>query len=164
MGGSIYFVVEIMKTSEAARERKRIRYHEVKKVIYDHYGWKCACCGEDEILFLCLDHINNDGNQHARDAGFKDPRRRGGLEMYRWIIANNFPPIFQVLCFNCNNGKHRNGGVCPHEKNNEEKTLPDTVTTYSVTSAVTLDSQPCVGRKCDWHRENSDCCTGSCFP
>jgi hypothetical protein len=31
------------------------------------------------------------------------------------IIKNNFPPEFQILCFNCNLGRSRSGGVCPHE-------------------------------------------------
>ena len=28
----------------------------------------------------------------------------------------DFPEGFQILCFNCNAGKHRNGGRCPHEQ------------------------------------------------
>ncbi len=36
--------------------------------------------------------------------------------LYRWIIKNNFPEEFQILCFNCNSGRHINGGICPHEE------------------------------------------------
>ncbi len=33
-----------------------------------------------------------------------------------WLKANNFPPGFQTLCHNCNIGKHRNKGICPHKQ------------------------------------------------
>jgi len=33
--------------------------------------------------------------------------------MYKWLVANDFPPGFQVLCANCNMAKDRPGG-CPH--------------------------------------------------
>ena len=51
--------------------------------------------------------INGGGNEH---------RRRDKItNLYLWAIQNNFPSIFQVLCFNCNHGKQLNGGVCPHK-------------------------------------------------
>jgi hypothetical protein len=28
---------------------------------------------------------------------------------------HGYPEGFQVLCMNCNWGRYRNGGVCPHE-------------------------------------------------
>jgi hypothetical protein len=31
------------------------------------------------------------------------------------IIRENYPPEYQVLCFNCNCGRALNGGRCPHE-------------------------------------------------
>lgn len=34
--------------------------------------------------------------------------------MYKWLVANDFPPGFQVLCANCNMAKDRPGG-CPHQ-------------------------------------------------
>lgn len=30
------------------------------------------------------------------------------------IIAAGFPAEYQILCFNCNIGRSRNGGRCPH--------------------------------------------------
>jgi hypothetical protein len=68
-------------------------------------GYVCACCGETTAEFLSLDHINNDGAEH----------RRKHRHTYRWIVKNDFPPIFQVLCYNCNIGRFNNGGVCPHK-------------------------------------------------
>jgi hypothetical protein len=65
-----------------------------------------------ETLFLTIDHINNDGAQHRRPSG----RRMKGEKLTRWLILNNFPEGFQILCWNCNCGKSRNGGICPHQK------------------------------------------------
>jgi len=74
-------------------------------------GYRCACCGEGEPKFLTLDHVNGDGARHRRKFAtlssipvLSDLRRRG------------YPPGFQVLCSNCNHGRHRNGGTCPHQK------------------------------------------------
>jgi hypothetical protein len=70
-------------------------------------GYRCACCKEDEPIFLTLDHMNNDGN--------KDRKRIGnGIRLFTLLRRQGYPPGFQVLCFNCNCGRHRNGGVCPH--------------------------------------------------
>lgn len=38
----------------------------IKQKVFDHYGERCACCGETERLFLTLDHVNNDGAEHRR--------------------------------------------------------------------------------------------------
>jgi len=85
---------------------------KVRLEVFNAYGGPtCICCGETEILFLELDHINNDGAQHKRELKCKS-----GYDMYWWSKKNNFPPIFQVMCSNCNKGKHRNRGVCPHKK------------------------------------------------
>lgn len=87
-------------------------YHRLQdEAIRGYGGYRCACCGETEPLFLTLDHINNDGQEHR-----KKVKNWSGAGMYKWIIKHNFPPIFQVYCFNCNLGKRRNHGICPHQK------------------------------------------------
>jgi hypothetical protein len=68
----------------------------------------CACCGESQIEFLTLDHINNDGNSHRKEIGF------GGSGLYRWAESHGYPPVLQVMCMNCNWGK-RLLGYCPHK-------------------------------------------------
>jgi hypothetical protein len=80
-----------------------------KKTVFDHYGNKCFCCGEDKPCFLAIDHIDGHGNQHRKDIG------KAGSGFYKWLIVNEFPEGFQVLCHNCNMGKHLNGGICPHK-------------------------------------------------
>lgn len=73
---------------------------------YSNGNIKCNCCGESELHFLSLDHINNDGYTHRKTVGF-------ARQLYMWIKRNNFPPIFQVLCMNCNFAKGKIG-YCPH--------------------------------------------------
>ena len=72
------------------------------------YGGKCACCGESEYAFLDLDHVNNDGRADRAERG-------NGQRLYVWLKANGWPrDRYQLLCCNCNQGKARNGGGCPH--------------------------------------------------
>lgn len=81
------------------------RNKENKTTIFTHYSGnppKCACCGETEIRFLELDHINGGGNKERKNL-FK--YYIGGKMFYRWLIQNNFPEGYQVLCCNCNNVK-----------------------------------------------------------
>lgn len=73
------------------------------------YGNKCTCCGEDNKLFLTVEHLNGDGKTHRQ--------RLGGLsieKMLRDIRDQGYPDKYTVLCFNCNLGKSRNKGICPH--------------------------------------------------
>lgn len=73
------------------------------------YGGKCACCGEDEPIFLDLDHVENDGAAHRREVG-NNTQVMVALKREGWPGGR-----FQILCCNCNQGKARNGGVCPHQ-------------------------------------------------
>lgn len=83
-------------------------YYKLQDMVIMAYGgYRCACCGEAEPLFLSIDHVNNDGKEHRK--GLR------GMRIYKWLIDNHFPPGFQVLCMNCNHGKHRNHGLCPHK-------------------------------------------------
>jgi len=102
-----------LKTARTWRENARLK-------VYEKYGGAiCSCCGETRLPFLTLDHINNDGYKHRKKGG-NGARIGGGT--YLWAIKNNYPPTLRVLCYNCNSGRHRNGGVCPHE---EERKLND---------------------------------------
>jgi hypothetical protein len=91
----------------SANDRQKKYQRKNKKKVFDHYGRVCVCCGEDEPLFLTIDHINNDGYAHRKEVG-------GGSGFYRWLVLNGFPAGFQTLCWNCNCGRRLNGGVCPH--------------------------------------------------
>lgn len=100
------------KAINASRERKR--YHEYRKIVVDAYGCECACCGEKESLFLELDHVNNDGWKHREEIG------NSARTLVYWAIRNNFPDSIQILCSNCNQGKKRNHGICPHKQKKDQ--------------------------------------------
>jgi hypothetical protein len=95
--------------NELELKRKRKVRPQNKKIVFEHYGNKCECCGESEPLFLTIDHINNDG--------YAD-KKKGltGPHLYAKIIKENFPSTFRLLCWNCNCGRRLNGGVCPHKR------------------------------------------------
>lgn len=71
-------------------------------------GYVCKCCGETIKEFLTIDHINNDGCKHRKTV-------KPGKAFYSWLAKNNYPTQFQILCMNCNFGKSKNGGICPHK-------------------------------------------------
>jgi hypothetical protein len=71
---------------------------------------KCSCpnCNINDFDVLCLDHINNDGEQHRK-------LRSGAWgSIYRDVKNNNYPNTYRILCHNCNQslGKY---GYCPHD-------------------------------------------------
>lgn len=96
------------KWCDGCYERNREYIRDNKKAIVAHYGGQCECCGEREISFLTMDHVNGGGTAHRKEI------KRGNI--YTWLRANGCPAGFAVLCFNCNCGRSVNGGVCPHKK------------------------------------------------
>lgn len=84
----------------------RKEYARQKRIeCLNHYGNKCVCCGETEPKFLSFDHINGGGTKH------RNIIRRNITE---WLVKNNFPTGFQILCHNCNQAKGFYG-ICPHQ-------------------------------------------------
>lgn len=80
--------------------------------ILDHYGWVCACCGEDIPEFLTVGHKARGGNLQRDE--IRNVKKIH--EWYRWIVDSEFPDDLQMECYNCNLGKERIGGeMCPHE-------------------------------------------------
>lgn len=70
---------------------------------------RCQCpgCGETHVEFLTIDHVDGNGAEHRRSLNRSNT--------YAWLVRNNFPPGFRVLCWNCNcsRGRYR---YCPHER------------------------------------------------
>ncbi len=95
-----------------------------RNIVLEHYGGKCACCGEKTKEFLAIDHINNDGAAHKRKIGIMKINKNKGIKTNKlsyssgqfigWIIKNNFPD-YLVLCHNCNCAK-KFYGKCPHQE------------------------------------------------
>jgi len=101
------------KYNKAHREQIKTRQKEYQRQlrleVLNHYtpkGLRCACCGEDHVEFLCIDHVNGGGGKHRRRVG-------GGSSTYRWLKRHSFPSGFQVLCANCNMSLGLYG-FCPH--------------------------------------------------
>lgn len=102
------------KNREHAKSYMRKYRAQAKDDAFKAYGgFKCACCGEAESLFLDIDHMDNNGADHRREHNLNS-----GAQFYVWLRHNNYPSNFQVLCCNCNRGKFRNNGVCPHQQIN----------------------------------------------
>lgn len=89
------------------RRTGQARRLRAKERAIAQYGGFCACCGETELTFLTIDHVNNDGAEHRREIG------SGGSTIYWWLSARDWPPGYQVLCMNCNLGRQLKG-TCPH--------------------------------------------------
>jgi len=100
-------------------ERKRNKNREDRESVLNHYGRKCACCGESKEFFLVIDHINEDGHIQRREALKKCN------SMYRWIVKSGFPNGLQTMCHNCNHAKFVYGS-CPCQTN----TTPTRVYVY----------------------------------
>jgi hypothetical protein len=88
-----------------ARRRAQLRAElaRLRVVVFQHYGWTCACCGSSDRL--TIDHVNGDGREHRKQIG------TSSRHYYRWLVANGFPDGFQTLCLPCNNSK-RSGDRC----------------------------------------------------
>lgn len=94
---------------------------KLKLEVLSHYGGsppRCACCGETDLAFLTISHVNNDGSEHRKGLMNGSTRNPMGTVFYHWLKRNDFPsdPPLIVECYNCNCGKRCNGGVCPHKR------------------------------------------------
>lgn len=89
------------------------RYRMKLKIdVLTHYANgkpSCYCCGETQIHFLGLDHMNNDGMQERKTTG-------GGHAAYRWLKTNRYPiKNYKIACQNCNSARYYYG-ECPHKQ------------------------------------------------
>jgi hypothetical protein len=83
----------------------------LRSQVIEAYGGACACCGETEEAFLTVDHPNGVPESHK-----KDGKRMSTVQILKRIRDEGFPDDYRLLCWNCNCGRERNGGVCPHEQ------------------------------------------------
>jgi hypothetical protein len=80
-----------------------------KVEMVEAYGGKCACCGETEMVFLSLDHVDGGGSAHRKSLG-----GNGGRKILQEAKAAGWPGAYRVLCMNCQFGT-RYGRACPHQ-------------------------------------------------
>ena len=90
-------------------ERARQERWQAKREIVSHYTQGTNACanpfGQHEkpytdIRTLTIDHINGGGSKHKRELKVKKAPLHGNY-LYAWLIENNYPDGFQILCFNC---------------------------------------------------------------
>ena len=86
-----------VKRAQQERYRKRIRAEVIAA-----YGGACACCGADYPSHLTIDHINGGGSAERK-------KHSSSYALERRLRREGFPPGYQVLCWNCNWAKHREG-------------------------------------------------------
>jgi hypothetical protein len=78
------------------------------------YGSKCNCCGETNTTCLDIDHATKEAYKLASRKGSGRKLSQDGL--HRWLKKHHYPEdLFQILCSNCNQGKRKNYGICPHK-------------------------------------------------
>lgn len=88
--------------------KKKYRQNLFHKVL-ELYGTVCDCCGEKNEQFLSLDHRRGGGSKHRKLVGDNVDA------VYRDILKQEYNPwVYRILCFNCNLGRERNNGICPH--------------------------------------------------
>ena len=122
--------------------RQNLEYKTNKYVIYvtnrlkilSHYSKHvsnsniscCNCCGENShVDFLAIDHIAGknqiDSEPALTELGYSSKLK--GKHLINWIIENNYPDGFQILCHNCNvaKGLIGNNNTCTHETMYQEE-------------------------------------------
>ena len=104
---------ELAEIRAKESEKSKRNQDRCRQEVYAAYGgYKCNCCGETEKMFLSIDHVHNDGAAMKKAKLYSG----NGTGFYQWLRKNKFPSGFQVLCMNCQVGKHKNGGICPHKQ------------------------------------------------
>jgi hypothetical protein len=104
--------------------QRRASGYRLKDQCFAAYGgYRCVCCGETEPSMMTLDHVNEDGAQH-RNLLNGGMGRLKSVDMYRRLKDAGYPAGIQVLCYNCNISKHRNGGICAHKIGEGSEAIP----------------------------------------
>lgn len=108
------------KSRERCRERRstnakerRARY---RARVFSAYENQCACCGQKTPEFLEIDHIGGWGTKHRDRQG----RRVSGMALYLFLIREDFPKGFRLLCGNCHSAISY-CGYCPHQREKEKE-------------------------------------------
>jgi len=78
----------------AAQQRARVT--NVRLMVMMHYSpdLRCQRCGFSDIRALSIDHVKGGGTRLRRVQGT-------GSNLARWLMKNNYPAGYQVLCMNC---------------------------------------------------------------
>lgn len=97
-----YYPLRDKKARNAYVRRKR---KELRLAVFRKYGGRCVCCGEDDIRFLTIDHVNGGGRADNQNSmGFL-------RKLVRFKVQKNR----RLLCYNCNCSRKDYNGICPHK-------------------------------------------------
>lgn len=99
------------KNPQLKNKNNRTYTKNLKNKFFEMYGNKCSCCGENNIKFLTLQHINNDG---SNERGKNRSSNRDNRKSYRIATKEYKPDKYETLCWNCNCASFIYG-ICPHK-------------------------------------------------
>jgi hypothetical protein len=91
--------------SKTAKYLRKFKLKALKA--YGGENPSCVCCGIHYTEFLCIDHINEDGNKHRK--------KIRSHSLYKWLEDNEYPSGFRILCWSCN-FVHWAHKICTHSK------------------------------------------------
>ncbi len=115
------------------KEGQQRSIEKTKLEVFSHYSKgkpRCACCGEDGMRFLTVDHIDGNGAEHRRTiARGRKVKGMSGSGRVWWLKQNGFPKGFQILCANCNFSKRTNK-YCPHQTGDENLRIQMTINCF----------------------------------
>lgn len=100
-----------LKHKERLQSEAKIKRFSARMEMLKKYGMVCSCCGESDIRFLTIDHISGGGRQ--------DYKNNGTHIAFR-LRKQGWPNGYQTLCYNCNCGRAKNRGICPHQEESLE--------------------------------------------
>ncbi len=84
----------IASGSKAAQWRRRTKMKVLRAYCSDDRP-RCEKCDMEDVRALTIDHVNGGGAEHMREIG-------GSNRFYLWLVKNQFPVGFRILCFNHN--------------------------------------------------------------
>lgn len=78
---------------------KQLLKNNLKIKVICHYSnnnMTCKKCGQDDNDVLTINHKEGNGKKHLQSL-----KLHGGNLFYRWLIKNNYPEEYNILCMNC---------------------------------------------------------------
>lgn len=77
------------------REQRKVQYRaSMRDLILEHYGAVCRCCGNTESSSLLLHNKSGDLGSYNTNTKLKDT-------LYKGIIDEGYPDVFELLCRSC---------------------------------------------------------------
>lgn len=99
------------------RVKRSAQYAALRKQVFaGGYGTSCLICHSKADL--SIDHADGGGAAHWGAHGI-----RNSFQFYRWLVRNNLPPGFRVLCRSCNASIGRRATVLQQGPVKRQRTL-----------------------------------------